>query len=169
MITLIAAVSSNGVIGQDNQLPWKLPFDLKWFKLHTQDSAIILGRKTYESIGWKPLPNRLNIVLSRSKKTRPEQENVIWCNDIHEAINIAGGINCFVIGGGEIFRQALLCKYIDRIIITHINVEIEGDNCTKLSLPAYGLKSIYKSKVLKKNGLHFYFEISIVIKQTIKF
>jgi|TARA_B110000858_G_scaffold64976_1_gene75278 dihydrofolate reductase len=162
MATLIAAISSNGVIGQNNHLPWKLPLDLKWFRLHTSNAAIIMGRQTYESIKSKPLPNRLNIVLSRKHETRLYQENVIWCSSLDEAINAAENLNIFVIGGGDIFRQALLCKYIDRMIITHVNVEIEGDTCTELTLPKY-FKSIYKSKVFTQNGLGFYFEISIKV------
>lgn len=162
MVTLIAAISSNGVIGKNNHLPWKLPFDLKWFKLHTLNGAIIMGRKTYESINSKPLSNRLNIVLSRRNETISDQKNVIWCNGLGEAINAAGNMNTFVIGGGDIFRQALLCKYIDRMIITYVNVEIEGEICTDLALPKY-FKSIYKSKVFTQNELEFHFEISIKV------
>lgn len=161
MVTLIAAVSSNGVIGQNNHLPWKLPFDLKWFKLHTTNAAIIMGRKTYESIKSKPLPNRLNIVLSRKNKSPPCQKNVIWCSGLGEAINAAGNMNVFVIGGGDIFRQALLCKYIDRMIITRVFINIEGEDCTELALPKY-FKTIYQSKKMKQNGINFQFEIKII-------
>jgi len=159
MVTLIAAISSNGVIGQNNHLPWKLPLDLKWFKLHTMDAAIIMGRKTYESIKSKPLPNRLNIVLSRKNKTPPYQKNVIWCSSLAGAIDAAKGFNVFVIGGGDVFRQALLCQYIDRMVITRVFVEIEGD--TELPLPKY-FKTIYQSKKLEQNGIKFQFEIKII-------
>jgi len=160
MVTLIAAISSNDIIGQNNHLPWKLPLDLAWFKLHTTDAAIIMGRKTYESIKSKPLPNRLNIVLSRKNKSRPYQKNVIWCSRFADAIDAAKGFNVFVIGGGDVFRQALLCQYIDRMIITRVFVEIQGDT-TELALPTY-FKTIYQSKKMEQNGIEFQFEIKII-------
>jgi len=160
MVTLIAAVSKNGIIGKNDRLPWRLSFDMKWFKMHTFDSAIIMGRKTYESIKKKPLAGRLNIVLSRRNEIRPYQDNVIWCNSLDEAICAADNLKIFIIGGSEIYREALIFNMVTRMIITHVNINIGGVNTTEIILPQY-FRSIYKSKVFTENAIEFQFEISV--------
>tara|TARA_B110001452_G_scaffold89575_1_gene73518 strand:+ start:305 stop:793 length:489 start_codon:yes stop_codon:yes gene_type:complete len=161
MVTLIAAVSKNGIIGKNDRLPWRLSFDMKWFKMHTFDSAIIMGRKTFESIK-KPLAGRLNIVLSRRNEIRlePSPNNVIWCSSLDEAIDAAGNLKIFIIGGGEIYREALIFNMVTRMIITHVNINVGGVNTTEIILPQY-FKSIYKSKVFTENAIEFQFEISV--------
>lgn len=161
MVTLIAAVSKNGIIGKNDRLPWRLSFDMKWFKMHTWDSAIIMGRKTFESIK-KPLAGRLNIVLSRRNEIRlePSPNNVIWCSSLDEAIDAAGNLKIFIIGGGEIYREALIFNMVTRMIITHVNINVGGVNTTEIILPQY-FKSIYKSKVFTENAIEFQFEISV--------
>jgi len=114
-------MSKNRVIGNDNTLIWYLPEDLKRFKQLTTGNAIVMGRKTYESIG-RALPNRRNIII-----TRDINYSVYGCeivNSIEEAILITGG-DCFIIGGGEIYRQAL--DKADLIYLTLIDKEFEGD------------------------------------------
>lgn len=161
MVTLIAAVSKNGIIGKNDRLPWRLSFDMKWFKMHTFDSAIIMGRKTFESIK-NPLAGRLNIVLSRRNEIRlePSPNNVIWCSSLDQAIDAAGNLKIFIIGGGEIYREALIFNMITRMIITHVNINVGGVNTTEIILPQY-FKSIYKSKVFTENAIEFQFEISV--------
>jgi dihydrofolate reductase len=161
MVTLIAAVSKNGIIGKNDRLPWRLSFDMKWFKMHTWDSAIIMGRKTFESIK-NPLAGRLNIVLSRRNEIRlePSPNNVIWCSSLDEAIDAAGNLKIFIIGGGEIYREALIFNMVTRMIITHVNINVGGVNTTEIILPQY-FKSIYKSKVFTENAIEFQFEISV--------
>jgi len=125
-ITLIVAASLNGAIGKDNQLLWKLSDDLKNFRALTTDNVVVMGRKTYESIG-KPLPNRINIVITRD--TNLQIENVIVVHSVEAAIEISKikypEKDIFVIGGGEIYKQSV--KFISKLILTKVNVEIEGD------------------------------------------
>ena len=126
ILSLIVAMSENRVIGKDNKLPWHIPADLKRFKQITSGHPIIMGRKTFESIG-KPLPNRTNIVISRTQ-TRTDG-TVAWCQSLEQALEIAkeseGSEETFVIGGAEIFRLAL--PYVNKIYFTKIHQIIEGD------------------------------------------
>ena len=123
---LIAAVSRNGVIGRGGKLPWRLPEDLKRFKRLTTGHAVIMGRKTYESIG-KPLPNRRNVVVSRNASF-PLPEGVLRAGNLGEATEAcrrAGEEQAFVIGGASLFEEAL--KTADGLHITWIPGEVEGD------------------------------------------
>lgn len=121
-ISLVVAVAANSVIGKNNQLPWHLPADLKHFKQLTTGHAVFMGRKTYDSIG-KPLPNRRNIVISRSIKTLAGCEVAA---SLEAALQLCSNENeVFVIGGAEIFREAL--SMATRIELTRIHQEIDGD------------------------------------------
>jgi len=122
MITLIAACSTNRVIGKDNQLIWHVPGDLKRFKNLTSGHIVLMGRKTFESIG-RPLPNRTNIIISRD--TSLKVEGCIIYNDYREVFSIFEKNEIFVIGGGEIYQQLL--PYADKIELTLIDKEFEGD------------------------------------------
>jgi dihydrofolate reductase len=116
-------VADNGVIGRDNTLPWHLPEDLKRFKRLTMGKPIVMGRKTFESIG-KPLPGRQNIVVTRDANYRREGVTVV--NDAESALRAAGAVpEIMVIGGAELFR-ALLPR-ARRIHLTRVHGEIEGD------------------------------------------
>lgn len=121
MINVIVAISKNRVIGNDNKLLWHLPADLKRFKEITTGNAIVMGRKTYESIG-RPLPNRRNIVITREEDCVIEDCEVV--NSIEEALLLTGS-NCFIIGGGEIYKQTL--HLADKIYLTLVDEEFEGD------------------------------------------
>lgn len=125
-MSLIVAMTENRVIGVENRLPWNIPEDLKRFKKITSGHPIIMGRKTYESIG-RPLPGRTNIVITRQKDYRAE--GVIACSSLREALDWAnrapGSDEIFVIGGGEIFKQAL--PLTDRIYLTIVEWPFEGD------------------------------------------
>ncbi len=124
-ITLIAAVANNNVIGSENRLIWHMPVDLRRFKQVTMGHALLMGRKTFESIG-KALPGRRNIVLTRQKKFRAEGVEVI--NSIQEAIKLTKSEkDVFVIGGSEIYEQCINLYYTRRMIITRIYANFDGD------------------------------------------
>ena len=124
MITIIAAIGKNNELGKDNQLLWHLPADLKHFKNLTSGHPIIMGRKTYESIG-KPLPNRTNIVVSR--KENWFEEGILIVPSLKDAIKHAKKINenIFIIGGGEIYRHTI--DMADRLEITQVNHQTDAD------------------------------------------
>jgi dihydrofolate reductase len=123
MISIIVALSKNKVIGKDNKLPWKLPADLKRFKELTLGKPVIMGRKTFESIG-KPLANRLNIVLTSDKNFKAE--GVIAVHSREEAVKAAGNAEeIMVIGGASVYKEFL--PLAQRIYLTVVSAEFEGD------------------------------------------
>jgi len=122
-LTIIVATDSSNGIGINNTLPWHLPEDLAHFKRLTSGHPIIMGRKTFDSIG-RPLPNRRNIVISRNADWR--HEGVERVGSLQEALAlVAGDGDAFVIGGGQIFEQAL--PLVDRLVITRIDRTYECD------------------------------------------
>lgn len=122
-LSLIVAMTKNHVIGKDNQMPWHLPADLAWFRQNTSGKPVIMGRKTFESIG-RPLPNRINIVLSRSPY---EHEGVIWKESMQSAVDFVqeNHEEIMLIGGGELFKQYF--SHADKLYLTEIQTELEGD------------------------------------------
>ena len=127
-ISIVVAVAQNGIIGRDGDMPWRLSTDLKRFKAITMGKPIVMGRKTYESIG-KPLPGRPNIVISRSMS---ESDGVSVCSSIDNALDIArqwcADNNCdeiCVIGGGQIYADALPLS--SKLYVTHVLAEPDGD------------------------------------------
>lgn len=128
-IALIWAMSENRVIGRDNQLPWYLPNDLQYFKRVTSGKPVIMGRKTYDSIG-KPLPNRTNIIITRDPNYQAEGCQVV--HSLDDAISLAqaqvaagGGDEVIVMGGAEIYAQAL--PLADRLYVTLVHAHVAGD------------------------------------------
>lgn len=128
ILSVIVAMAHNRVIGLNNQMPWHLPADLAWFKKNTLNKPVIMGRKTFESIG-RPLPNRHNIVISRQIEPSDNKiSNVSWVKSIDEAISLAQAQQpdeVFILGGGNIYQQVL--PLIDRLYLTHIDAELQGD------------------------------------------
>ncbi len=124
MITIVVAMGLKNEIGANNELLWHLPTDLKRFKEITTDHPIIMGRKTYESIG-KPLPNRTNIVVSR--KENWFEEGILIVGSLKEALKFAKKIdeNIFIIGGGNVYEQTLALT--DRLEVTQVQAELEAD------------------------------------------
>ena len=125
MISFIVAAAENNVIGKDNQLPWHLPSDMKYFKNQTWGMTVIMGRKSLESLG-KPLQGRKNIVVTRNKDWKQEGTEV--AHSINEAIDLAKetGVNeIFIIGGAEIFKEAM--PVANRIYLTRIHHHFDGD------------------------------------------
>lgn len=128
-VAMIAAVGENGVIGSDGRIPWRLPTDFAHFKRTTMGKPLIMGRKTFESIG-KPLPGRTNIVVTRQRDYRPE--GVLVFSDLAEALDHAqkvagldGAGEVMIGGGGEIYREAM--PHAERLYVTHVAVSPEGD------------------------------------------
>ena len=122
-IAMIAAMANNRVIGKDNQMPWHLPADLKHFKKVTLGKPVIMGRKTYQSIG-KALPGRRNIVISRQGVALSEDAD--WVQSIEQALALVQDeAEVMIIGGAEIYRQVL--PMADRLYITDIDLTVEGD------------------------------------------
>ncbi|MGZ0050466.1 dihydrofolate reductase [Brevibacillus gelatini] len=119
MISLIVAYAKNQVIGKEGNMPWSLPADLKHVKEVTTGKTIVMGRKTFESIG-KPLPNRRNVVLTRSRDFHPEGVDVV-----HSKEEVLALGDVIIFGGAEIYRQFL--DVVDRLYITEIDLETEGD------------------------------------------
>ena len=121
MIKIIVAISKNRVIGDSNKLIWHLPADLKRFKEVTGGHPIVMGRKTYESIG-RPLPNRRNIIITRDENYEVDGCEVV--NSIEEALLLTNS-DCFIIGGGEIYKQTL--HIADQIYLTQVDEDFDGD------------------------------------------
>ena len=122
MIYHVVAMAQNRVIGRDNKLPWHFPEDLKHFKALTSGQTVLMGRKTYESIG-KPLPNRENFVLSRTKKM--PQERLYFFSNLEDALGEIKTEHCFIIGGAQIYESTM--DVIDGIYLTQIDGIYEGD------------------------------------------
>lgn len=128
-LSMIVAVAENGVIGRNNALPWYLPNDLKYFKQTTMGKPVIMGRKTYESIG-KPLPGRTNIVITRQADYQPEGVKVV--NSVEAARELAESVclidgqeEAMIMGGAEIYTLAL--PHTDRLYLTEVHADVEGD------------------------------------------
>jgi len=160
LISLIAAVAENGLIGKDNKLPWHLPADLRFFKNTTLGHPIVMGRKNFESIG-RALPGRTNIVLTRNTNFA-ETENLKVAHSLKEAFEIAqktGADECFVIGGAEIYKEAL--PFCQKLYITRVHGVFEGD----IFMPEFeeGFRRISKVSNFKdeKNEYDYDFEIFI--------
>lgn len=123
IITLIVAAGDNGVIGRGNALPWRLPDDLKRFKQLTLGKPIVMGRRTFESIG-QPLPGRLNIVVTRD--TNYQREGVTVVHEVDAAVRAAGNVpEIMIIGGAELFQRFL--PLAGRVHLTRVHGDVDGD------------------------------------------
>lgn len=156
ILSLIAAVDRHSGIGKDNQLLWHLPADLKYFRRVTSGHTVIMGRKTYESIG-RALPERRNIVLSRQEGFQAKGCEVM--SDLFEAIRACqkeGEV--FVIGGAEIYRQAM--QVADKIYLTRVDVEMDADAYfPEFSVSVWKLVYLLKHKADEKNRYDYSFSI----------
>jgi len=124
-VSLIVAVSGNGAIGRDGGLPWRLSADLKHFKKTTMGHHLIIGRRTWDEVG-KPLAGRTMVVVTRSRHFAPEGVQV--AHSLEEALDIARNDDePFIGGGAHIYRMALARDLVDRIYLTRIHAEVEGD------------------------------------------
>lgn len=122
-LILITAVAKNNVIGKNNDLPWRIPEDWKFFKSMTTGKTILMGRKTFESLG-KPLPNRKHLVITRQPDYQVPDGVEVYAT-IDSALAVHPNEDVMVIGGGEIYKQTI--DRADTLYITHIDREVEGD------------------------------------------
>jgi dihydrofolate reductase len=158
-ISFIVAKAENNVIGRNNQLPWHLKDDLQNFKKITMGHHILMGRKTFQSIG-KALPGRMSLVVSSESK--PNTDNVLWFNSIFRAIKQAernGETELFIIGGEQIFRSAL--SLADRIYLTEVNAVVEG-NVFFPQLSLKNWKKVSEQHYTKNTDNDFDFDILIL-------
>jgi dihydrofolate reductase len=128
IISLIVAASTNNAIGKDNKLLWHLPNDMKFFKNTTWGMPVVMGRKTFEALAGEPLPGRFNYVITRNKDWHPQREKVQVAPSLPASIELAKETDCkevFVIGGGEIYKEAMTIA--DRIYMTRVHAVLEGD------------------------------------------
>ncbi len=161
MLSLIAAVARNRVIGKDNQLLWHLPDDMRHFRETTRGKPVIMGRKTWESLPekFRPLPGRLNIVVSRNPVY--PAPGATLAGSLQEAAEKAGNAQeVFVIGGAELYRQAL--PLADRLYLTEIAADFEGD-ATFPETSSEDWQEILRSPPARHDGLDYAF---VVYKRT---
>jgi len=155
-VSLIVAVSSNGLIGRDGGLPWYLPADLKHFKRTTMGHHLIIGRRTWEEVG-KPLPGRTMVVVTRSRSFTPEGAQVV--RSVEQALEMAAGDDePFIGGGSQIYRIALARDLVDRIYLTRIHAEVEGDTFfPEINLDEWELVSEEHHEADEKNEFDYSF------------
>jgi len=144
IISIIAAMDRNRLIGNNNQLPWHLPADFAHFKSVTMGKPIIMGRKTFESIG-KPLPGRINIVLSRNPDTC--FEGVVCVSSFEDAVAAVPGIEEIMIIGGSTIYEMLLPQ-VNRMYLTYVDAEFEGDAW----FPDFDNSQWHESEVVKRSA-----------------
>lgn len=161
-IVLVVAVSENGVIGRDGELPWRLPADLARFKRLTMGHAMLMGRKTYASIG-RPLPGRVSVVLTRDPAYDPGHADVLVATDFAGAVvraihaDVPSRDAVHVIGGGEVYRLAL--PHADRVELTRVHTTVEGDSTFPELDPAdWRLTATERHEADEKNEHAFTFE-----------
>lgn len=153
-LTLVVAYSDNRVIGRDNALPWKLPGDLAHFKRTTLGSPIIMGRKTWESLG-RPLPGRTNVVVSRN--TEYAATGAVVVPTLQAAVQACGDVaDAYVIGGAQIYEQAL--PLAQRLIATEVHAVVEGDAFFP-ALPAGQWQEISRESQPAENGYAYDFVV----------
>ena len=123
MVSIIVAIAQNGTIGDKNSLLWHIKEDMRFFRTTTSGHAVVMGRKTFESLGSRPLPKRTNIVIKRADRVF---EGALTAHSLEEAIRLAeGDEEIFIIGGAQIYREAL--RIADRMYITRVMHDYEGD------------------------------------------
>ena len=131
MTALILALSANNIIGKNKNLPWVLKDDLEYFKRVTSNKPIIMGRGTWESLP-KALPNRINVVIT-SNAPDDAQNDAVFLSTLEAALAIYGE-DVFIVGGAKLAEYALAYNLIDKLILTHVDTTITGDNLTKVNI-----------------------------------
>lgn len=154
MICILLAMARNGVIGRDNDLPWHIPEDLKYFKNLTTGKSVVMGRSTFDSIG-HALPNRTNYVLTRDPSFQSEAVHVLHSvDDIH---SIPGTV--FVIGGASVVKQVL--PMADMLYLTQIHEDVEGDTFVELDLSDWTLQETIPGNENQAHPLHYDFTVYV--------
>lgn len=161
IINIIVAVTENDAIGKDNRLLFKLKEDMANFKKLTTNQVVIMGRKTYESIG-KPLSNRQNIVISRTK--HEDSENLIWATSLEEAIgkfkdeyffSSSQRIEIFIIGGASIYKEALDKGLVDAVCLTRIKKKVDDADTFFPKLDYFNEWSVYSVDSYKEGNIEY--------------
>ena len=154
MISLIFGISRNKVIGCENKLPWCIPADLAYFKKVTMGYPVIMGRKTFESIG-RPLPGRKNIIITRDSSF--EAPGCVICNSREQALQEAGN-DAFIIGGADVYRQFI--EDAQKMYVTYIDEDFEGDTkLDNIDFPQWELVSLTKGTRDEKTPYDYYFKV----------
>lgn len=160
LISLIVAMDEQGVIGRDNALPWHLPEDLRYFRRHTMGKPIVMGRKTWESIG-RPLPGRTNVVVTRDASYEAAGGHVT--TSLEAALTLArdvasiDGVNeVMVIGGAQLYRLAL--PIADRLYLTRVHTRVSGDATLELDLSQWHLESEERHEACDTNPYAYSFQ-----------
>lgn len=157
-ITLIVAATENNIIGKNNQMPWHLPNDFKYFKKVTLGHSVIMGRKTFDAIG-KPLPERRNIVVTRNQDFNPPEvdtanslnEALLYCRDEREI---------FIIGGANIYAQSL--PFANRVLLTRVHTELDGDaKFPELAPQEWLLESEERHEADEKHAFAYTFQVYV--------
>lgn len=144
MISLLVAYANGRVIGKDGQMPWHLPNDLKYVKETTTGHTVVMGRKTFQSIG-KPLPNRRNVILTRDRNFKPPGVEVV-----HSKADVLALGDVFILGGANVYKQFL--DDADRLYITEIDLDTEGDTFfPEWNREAFSLVSVKQGTVDERN------------------
>ena len=156
-ISIIAAMSENGVIGNNGKIPWYLPADFKHFKEVTTGKPIVMGRKTFESLPNGALPNRINIVITRNKSFQAKDCTVV--NSLDEAIKVAGDVSeIMIIGGAQIYQEAL--PIADKMYLTIVHESFKGDTYfPKVDYCGWEQTSKTFNKVDERNKHSFTFKV----------
>jgi dihydrofolate reductase len=145
-IAIIVAIDANRGIGKDNDLLWHLPNDMKFFKEKTMDNIVVMGRKNFESIPekFRPLPNRENVILTRNKDLKADKCLVLHSfEEVMNHFNDEEDRTMFIIGGGEIYKQALKMDIVDEMYVTHVQESFDADTF----FPEIDLRAWRRSKV----------------------
>lgn len=162
-VAQIVAMSQNRAIGKDNQLPWHISEDLKHFKQHTNGGIVIMGRKTFESMGSKPLSNRTNFVITTNLDYQTNHDLVIVMHNLDDALTQAASLahgkglqTIWVIGGEQLFEQAML--FTDRLEVTYVDTVIDNANAFYPQIPSEFVKTTENNKVTdERSGLTYQF------------
>lgn len=160
-IKIIVAAANNHTIGNDNDLPWHLPTDLKRFKEITMGSTIIMGRKCWDSIPLKfrPLPGRLNVVLTRTTSNLPNSEGPfpqMYLSSMEEILELSKNDDVFIIGGAEVYKQCF--PMADEVYLTRLQEDVEGNiKLTGFNPDEWDMVS--KSELIEENGYSYHFEL----------
>lgn len=158
IISCIVAVGNDHVIGLNNTIPWYLPADLQYFKRTTIGHHVIMGRSSYDSIG-KPLPKRTNIIITKDPYFIVS--NCLIAHSIEEALSLAfenGEEECFIIGGGQIYRQTV--DFWNRLYITEVQIDVKGDTFfPTIQKEDWMLKSEVHNEPDEKNPYHYTFKV----------
>lgn len=154
-ITLIVAAAENNVIGKNNQMPWHLPNDFKYFKKNTIEHSVIMGRKTFDAIG-KPLPERRNIVITRNQHWRHEDVDV--ANSVSEVLSYCRDEReIFIIGGAEIYKEFF--PLASKILLTRVHTQIDGDAYFPEITEEWALSSEDRHVHDEKHAFDYTFEV----------